>query len=348
MIKRKIKGFTTMKKIFFLFVLSTSLSALEFPGANFEDSQRIAFQNSILCKVNDQTISMMDIKKKMDVLFHQHYPQLSASSQARFQFYETSWRHLLSEMINQQLILADAENKEIKLSEGEVREELENRFGPNVTLTLDRIGLSQEEALKMIKEEMTVQRMMWWFVHAKALQKVTPQEIRQQYRAYLKQNPSYKNLKYQILSLRGENAIALAKEIHDKLSLSKASPETLAEELKEIAPSLKISSLYEAKDSELSETYKSILSKIAPGEYSRPMFQNGKEIVARVFYLQEAEDHPAPEFKELSSKLQNDLTQKAVAEESESYLKRLRENYGFDEKHIQESLPEDFHPFSIH
>ena len=60
-----------MFKIFFLLSLAASpfLSA-ETPVIDFSQNQKIAMQNSILAKVNGQTFSMMDVKKKMDLLFH--------------------------------------------------------------------------------------------------------------------------------------------------------------------------------------------------------------------------------------------------------------------------------------
>ncbi len=117
-----------------LFILAAmNLSAIDF--SSFSKKPNIAIQNSILIKVNDTTISIMDVKKKMDFLFHQHYPQLSNSDEARIQFYESSWRKVLLEMVDQELILADATDKDIQLSDGEIREEMETRFYPNVTQT---------------------------------------------------------------------------------------------------------------------------------------------------------------------------------------------------------------------
>ena len=175
-----------MRNILPLFFGFSALFAQMAPP-KMPDQGRIAFQNSILCKVNENTISMMDVKKKLDLLFHQSYPNLEDSAQARFQFYETSWRHVLSEMINEELMVSDATEKEIKLTDGEIREEVESRFGPSVMTTLDRIGLTYDEAWKMVRKDLIVRRMSWWFIHAKALQNVTPKDIRASYQNYIKQ-----------------------------------------------------------------------------------------------------------------------------------------------------------------
>jgi hypothetical protein len=51
--------------------------------------------------------------KKMDMLLHQNYPQYADSPQARLQFYASRWRPIFMEMIDTELILSDAQDREI-------------------------------------------------------------------------------------------------------------------------------------------------------------------------------------------------------------------------------------------
>lgn len=103
----------------------------------------------------------------MDMVLHQNYPQHAESVPARFQFYTSSWRSVFMEMVDMELILADAKDKEIKLTDGDVREEIENRFGPNVLQTLDGLRLSYDDAWKMIKNDLLMQRMVWFLFSRK-------------------------------------------------------------------------------------------------------------------------------------------------------------------------------------
>lgn len=330
-----------MKTILFFLVLVLAAIAEE---------PKIAVQNAILAKVNGTTISMLDVKKKMDLFFHQNYSHLADSTQARFQFYETSWHQMLMEMIDHQLILADATEKEVKLSDGEIREEMEMRFGPNIMLTLDKIGLSYDEAWKMVKEELIVSRMNWWFIHSKALAQVTPQDIRHTYRLYLEENPSYQEWKYRIISMRGENAEAIAKKAYSLLTASENSPECLADALKAIDPSIQVSSEYTATDRELSKTHQAALAPLSPTQYSQPLLQTSrsdKQPIARIFYLSQKSDHPAPSFEQISTTLRQELLQKAAAQESTSYLAKLHKHYGYDDSYLNAMIPSDFHPFSL-
>lgn len=332
-----------MKKFLLLSLVVASLTANE---------QKIAVQNSILAKVNGNTISMMDVKKKMDILFHQHYSHLEESPQAKLQFYQTSWRQCLMEAIDSDLIVADAEDKGIKLTDGEIREDIENRFGPNVMSTLDDIGITYDEAWKMTRKEMIVQRMSWWFVHSKAIQSVTPQDIRQAYRLYLQENPPYTDWKYRAISIRTEKPDdMLAEKVYLFLHDNGNKPETISlKEFDAFGASIQVSNEYKSTDKELTDAHKAALVSLNPGEYSRPSLQTSrvdKKTVYRIFYLIEKEDHPAPTFNDLSTKLRNQLTQKATEKELKAYLDKVRKKYGFDSARLKETVPDDLHPFSI-
>ncbi len=320
------------------------------PPLELSQTPPIAVQNSIAAKVNGKTISMMDVKKKMDMIFHQRYAHLKGSPQALYQFYTASWRPILMEMIDSELILADATDHEIKISDAEVREAMENRFGPNTLLTLDEIGLPYEEASKMMRDEMIVQRMSWWFIQAKAMQSVTPSEIKQAYKAHIEKNPAYQELTYRIVSVRGDKCREGARKIHQYLVEKGVSPELFASELTAIAPQAQVSSAYTASDLEISETHKTPLSMLSPGSFSAPITQKSrtaKQQIVRIFYLAERKEHPSPTFQELGSTLQGELMQKALAEHSQHYVQKLRKRYGFDPLFLQSSLPEDMHPFSF-
>ncbi len=331
---------------YLLSFLMFSCFATVTPPVDFSDTQQIAVQNSILAKVNGNTISVLDVKKKMDMVFHKNYPQFANSPQARFQFYDSSWRHVLMEMIDQQLMLTEAESKQIPLNDGEIRQEMETRFGPNIMLTLDKIGLSYDEAWKMIKDELIVQRMTWWFIHAKAIHQVTPQDIRQAYRIHLKEHPSFDELKYRVIVIRGENAEERANQMHKLLTENTLTTGFSLSLIQEIDPTVQVSAEFTAKDKELSDTHKNALSSLTPGTYSAPIFQKNKtdhQSIARIFFLSEKTNHPAPAFENMSYDLRNELIQKAVAQESSAYLEKLRKSYPFDE-----NIPKDLHPFSLH
>jgi hypothetical protein len=341
-----------MRAAIILFLACSTLCG-QVPPTGYSDPQKIGVQNSILAKVNGTTISMMDVKKKLDILFFQNYPQLAGSSQARFQFYETSWRKLLTELVDNELILADATDREIKLSDAEVREELENRFGPNVMTTIDQIGITYDEAWKMIRKDMIVQRMSWWFIQAKAMAKVTPLEIRAQYRLYAKDHPASTEWKYKVLTIRGDDG-SISKELYDEIITHNLSIEEIPNRLKSFEQehpgcAVTLSSEYALKDAELSAAHRSALASLSPNSYGQPTLQasRDKQNLYRIFFLSEKIEHSTPTFEEMAPTIKNELLQKHSIEISQSYIGKLRKHYRFDPAHLEETIPADFKPFAI-
>lgn len=345
-----------MKTAISLLFLTSALTAQmppQAPPMGYPSPQKIAVQNSILAKVNGTTISVMDVKKKLDLIFYQNYPQYAESSPARFQFYETSWRRLLTELIDHELILADATDREIKLSDAEVREEVENRFGPNVMTTIDEIGLTYDEAWKMVRKDMIVQRMTWWFIQAKAMAKVTPQDIRQQYRLYAKEHPPTIDWKYQVLTIRGDDG-TVSKLFYDEVISQKISIEELPEHVREFEQkhplcTFNLSSEYNLQDTELSEAHRTQLATLSPNTYGEPALQasKDKQNLYRIFYLHDKVEHPTATFDEMAAHIKNELTQKHATTISQTYIEKLRKHYRFDTAHLDETVPADFKPFAI-
>lgn len=333
-------------KIWILFALT-----LHCLSASMGATPKIAVQNTILAKVNGKTISMIDVKKKMDMIFHQNYPQLIDSPQARVQFYEASWKNALTDLIDHELIISDALDKDIKLTDGDVRETLEERFGPNVMQTLDKLDLTYEEAWKMIKNEMIVTRMSWWFIHSKALSSVTPQDIRQAYRKYLEQNPPYSEWKYRVFSIRSTDLDEkVLKELHQALVTCNQDMQLIETTLKKFEEKgclVSMSNELLSKTQDLSDAHKKALESLEIGSFSEPSLQTSrfdKKTICRIFYLLDKTDYSSPPFETLSHTLKAELTQQAIAQESEHYLNKLRKFYGFEKEQI---IPIDFEPFSL-
>lgn len=326
-----------MLKAIGFFTFSISLLFADMDLFPHQQQPKISVQNKILVKVNENVISVMDVMKKMDMSFHQNYPQYADSTPARYQFYNASWRNVFREMVDAELILADAKDKGIKLTDGEVREEMESRFGPNIIRTLEGLRLSYDEAWKMVKNDMIMQRMLWFFVHSKALHKVSPGAIKKAYQEYLVQHPAYAELTYRVISVSGDPSEAV-----------RASAEGGLEALMQLEK-VQVSNEYVAKEQDLSQTHRTILLSLSPGTYSSPISSVGRDgkTVTRIFFLADKVDHLAPSFDELAPKLKNELMQQAVVQESELYLGKLRRHYGFDVERLQEAAPPELQPFSL-
>ncbi len=349
------------KPTFFLSLLLAALvcatCVAQSPPPLFGEAQHegIGVKNTILAKVNGKTISVIDVMKKMDVIFHNNFPHLVDSQQARYQFYMNSWRHVLNEIVNSQLILADAESKEIKVEDAEIRKEVDKKFGPNVMLTIDSIGLTYEEAWQMAKEDILVQRMSWFRINAKAYQSVTPEELRKEYVTYCQENPPKKEWEYGTISIRSENKELSEKIAHEIAEFINKNPEMdrikeHIDKLKVSDPncSISVSDEYKVKEEELSKSYQNVLKSLKKSTFSEPLLQdsrNNKSFCYRLFHLKNyTEENPAA-FETLYNKLEERVLQKTIANESTKYLEKLRSFYCYDQQKIE--LPKDFTPFVL-
>ncbi len=326
---------------------------------SFPEPGHLIVQNRILAKVNNTTISVLDVVKKMEFFLHKYYPQYANSPSAKYQYFSTQWKEVLLQMIDQELILADADKMELKVTDSEVREIVCDRFGPNVMGSLDKLGVSYEEAKSMIHSELIVQRMTWFKVHAKALNNVNTKDVKNSYIRYCEQNPPKENWEYQVLSIKATDEM-LAQEIAQKIStLCQNSPDTLSqiteeiktswpltEEEKELPFTLSLSEL-QANNKDLSTAHKDVLHTLALHSISPPIRQVSRAnqgTVYRIFYLKNHTKTPTPTLRSLYNKLHDNLVQEAANQETKIYLSKLRERYNLS---LEEQIPLEFQPFFL-
>jgi len=347
---------------FFFFLLCSLLPAIAAYGKpeSFlfgNNPTHIMVNNRVLARVNGKSISVIDVMKKMDLLFLRQYPEYTEVPQARFQFYDVNWRHIMEDLIDKELILADAEEAKIQVSSGDVRQEMENMFGPNIIDNLDKIGLSFDEAYKIVQGDIMIRRMMFARVNTKAMNSVTPQAIRNEYEEFAKKNMRKDTWHYKVISIRNPNAVEgaeTAKLAYRLLVDENLMLENLVEKIKEAKTSAK-SSVNISEDlfhteSELAEALKQTVCTLESGSYSQPIPQKSRvdnSTVFRLIYLKEKIPGGAVPFSEIEIQLKEQLLDEAVVQETEAYLNRLRLHFDISDEMIKELIPEEFHPFTL-
>ncbi len=346
-----------MKKIFlFIFVcFGMHLFAAEDYSS---PPQSIEMQNRILARVKDHSISLLDVKKKMDLLFYRSYPQLKNNPQARYQYYLSNWRQMLTEMIDTELILMDAATKEIKTPDGEIREEMQKRFGPNILFTLFDLGVSYDEAWEMTKREMIVRKLTGYYVSNKAFAAVTPQVLRAAYAEHCAKNPALDEWSYQLITIRAPDESLekkIAEEVHALYSSAKKEPSSQEASLKAIEKkhenaSIQISKLFTANQKELSASHLSTLQSLSVNSYSLPILQKSRmegKNVYRIFYLKDFHKKEQPTFEQMSDTLQEQVFHETASLEYSHYCEKLRKRYGYDPSVELKNIQEDFQPFIL-
>lgn len=315
----------------------------------------LVVQNRILATVNGKNISVIDVMKKMDMYLARAYPEYAKSNQHRYQFFSQNWKRTLNQMIDNELIVADAEKLEMKIKDGEIREVIHQRFGPNVISALDELGLTYAEARAMIYNEIASQRMTWYRVHSKARHRVGPQSIKAAFQDHLVNNPPKEEWKYQVITIRGKTEQISNVYAQKALSLIHNEPlpfEDLAHLLKnqeDEGVTVNVSEEYCVEGKALSDSHKTIVCSLKPGTYSEPTPQvsRDKSIVHRIFYLKDHTVSPPPKFDvAMVGNLEEQLMQKEFEQEYPQYISKLRKQFNFDEATL-DAIPTDFQPFSL-
>lgn len=342
------------------FILTSTLQAQTATPSfmlNNEEALQIAVNNRILATVNGKAITVMDVMKKMDMVFYRQYPQYVSSKSARYQFYMMSWKQVLQDLIDKELLLADAEESKLAVSNGDVRQEMETVFGPNIIINLDQAGLTMDEAWKMVKEEITIRRMLMFKVNLKAMKKVNPQDIRAAYEKQVKAHTKAATWTYRVITVRNADlkvSEATADKIYALLNEGKSTLDELSVKLKEdpsIDPETKvnISEELQHKESEIAPAYKEILTTLPLNSYSQPRSQKSRDnsVVYRIFYLKDKNDGAPPSLSSVAAQIKDKLIQEAVDEETAIYLTKLRKQFGLDEEVMKTMIPESFEPFAL-
>jgi len=336
-----------MKYLLFLVCAVSSLCAFR--------GHEIQVKNRILTTVNGQTISVLDVMKQMDMFLNQNYPQYLDSSEMRMQYYTTQWKQTLQRMVDEELMLADAESKEVKATDAEVREEIQNRYGPNVMQSLDRLGFSYDEAKKMIHKEIVVQKIQWLRVTSKVMSNVTNKVVKNEFNSYVAKNPPKELWTYQFLTLRGrtvEEALATAQEVASLRQSSNLSLASALEAFKEkhpdsIAVKLTLSSDIQMEQRELSEANRVVLTQTALSSWSKPVIQktrDGSEVV-RIFHVKSHTKQESPLFQTMVAGLKNELLNRYLDKEMDAYISRLHQRFDFTPDMLD--IPSQFEPFTF-
>jgi hypothetical protein len=335
----------------------STLSALPSSSASISQEPQLTVKNRILAKVNGKAISVLDVMKKMDLVFHREYPELSGSIQARYQFYSQFWRDILNGMIDEELILANAAEMKLTASDGDARQELEELFGPKVVLNIDKLGLTYQEALKMINDELLVRKMDYFMVHSKAANRIGPKEVKAAYEIYAKEHPIEAAWTYEVVSIRSPhelNSAAVAEQAYQLLTKDKVPMDSLSATLKSKGmlkgTTVSVSEEFVKTDSAISSQHKDVLATMAIETYSKPVAQVSRadrNTVYRIFYLKKQTPAGVVPFAEVEEKIKAQLIEKVTEEESDLYHKKLRQRFGINDQYLSSMIPKDFEPFAL-
>lgn len=313
---------------------------------------RIVVNNRVLANVNGKPITVIDVMKRMDLLFLKQFPEYTSSVNARHQFYQVSWKRILSELIDKELILADAKETKMEVANGDVRQEMEELFGPNIILSLDKIGQTLEDATKIIAGDILLRRMVFLKVTSKAMTKVTPQVLREYYTHYAIENREPTVLTYRMLTLRDADpawAETKSKQIYEQLAHQKVPADDILKQLEEDKGAISLTKEFTHNEKEIAPQNKEVLLTLQEGEISLPQKQTTREgnVVYRIFLVSKRVEGHTPSYQEAEQKMKEELLDVAMSVEQKNYLDRLRRHFAVKESQLKDMVPEEFAPFTL-
>ncbi|MDF2578154.1 MAG: hypothetical protein K0S74_1638 [Chlamydiales bacterium] len=340
-------------------LIPDALPALELinkQSAINSSSKQILLNNRVLAKVNNKSITVMDVMKKMDLFIFRESNGIQPTLQDRYQYYKVNWLYFLQDLIDEELIMSDAREKKMVVNDATVREELEKAFGPNVRANIATLGLTYQEAWDLLCKDLTVERMLGvsnWKADMAASPALVLSTYYQKSALYQKEG----SWTYQVISFRhinGEVAQKYANEAYSLLGSSRQIPDSLQNKIKQDLqqePLLSINVSKEIKQStkEIATDLQQILNQLKEGEYSKPVLAASKvkqEYLYRIFYLKERKSQEAINFENVEQEIKSELANMHFIKEKEIYLKRLR-SYFFIED-FTKGHGDNFEPFIIY
>lgn len=351
-----------MNKLIPLFLLLMTLSFVDAQAAsdflfNKGHEAEISVNNRVLAHVNGKAITVVDVMKKMDIHFLKQFPEYTSSPQARFQYYQVNFRQVLQELIDKELILADATENKVPLPAGDVRQEMESLFGPNIIFNLDKIGLTFDEAFKIVQGDLLLRKMMMIRVNAKAVRQVTPQVIREAYEEYAAKNMKKETFHYQVVSIRNSDETLGAETANEALRLLTEQAVPLAEivkAVKEVKPHTKstinVSDPLFHTEQEMADAIRETVKAMDDGSYSKVLAQKSRQdrgTVFRILFLKEKVPAGQVPYSEIENQIKEKLFDEVIVKESDAYLKKLRAHHAIHDSYLQDMVPEDFEPFTL-
>ncbi len=340
--------------------LAVGLASVSCGGLYAQDVSRskVIIHNRILTTVNDKTITTLDVVKQLDLLLYRNYPELRGQPEGRLQFYQAFWMRVLKDMIDKELVLADAQEKQFDVTTGDVREEMEELFGPDVIKNVHAAGLTVSDAQKMIRSDIILRRMLYFRVKSRAYSSVSPQDIEKAYNKLTQDTEGRKQISWRAVSFKSGDEVQAKQVAFKAYQLFKsgdANPENIKQELQKRGvlladggrTSVVVSSVFTNYPSELSDEMAAHIMSVDAGGYAEPMFQIGRNDPTptwKVYLVIDKKAGDLPSLSDLEPKIREELTQEKIEVLSDQYITNLRAHFGIDFKELEREL-RGYQPF---
>lgn len=312
----------------------------------------INFNNRILAIVNGTPISMLDVVKQLDLLFYRKYRDYQTKPEAKVQFYTAHWKEVFSELIDRELVLADAQEKQFTVSQGDVRQEMEEMFGPDLIKNVHEAGLTIPEVRKLLHADITLRRMLFFKVRAKAYASISPQDVAAAYEKLKKEATVHEEVIWQVISIKGDPkksekvACQLAKELKPSDPPTKAL--NMVKDVEKEGIQLTLSAPFTTARKALSKELSTLFSSLKPQSYSAPISTRGRDgaVSWKIYFLSGVQSCSFPPLQEVETQVREQLVATRVEQMTKEYVVQLHHHFGVDIEEINKAL-RGYEPFKV-
>ena len=324
-----------MHRLFVIFsIVVCSVASGETPQ---DHRSSIVMENKVLATVRDQIITVFDVVKKMDMIFYQQFPQYRGVPEARCEFYRANWRRIFQELVDRQLIISMAEEKHFDVTNGDIREELEEIFGPNAMMNMYEEGLSLHDVEEMMRADILLRRALSFYVHSPVISSVTPSVLRTAYEKRIEELKGGYGWVWRsatVKSKSGDCPEGVAKQMWSLLQKSHCTIEQISAELGN-GYEVVLSQPFRSEKSEVAPTVQAVLEQLQPQTFSEPQPFTSRSDPRqgwRCYIVDERFSVKVPSFEELEALLQNEIASPVITVRTAEFFEDLRKQYGV--KHL--------------
>lgn len=326
-------------------------SCLAFADVPASRRSAIVVENRVLATVRDQIITVVDVTKKMDMIFCQQFPQYKGVPEARYEFYHTNWRKIFEELVDRQLILSMSEEKQFGVTNGDIREELEEIFGPNAMMNLYEEGLSLHDVEEMMKADILLRRALSFYVHSPVIAAITPAVLRAAYRKRVEEMKKKYGWVWRSVTVKSKSGDCrkdVADRVWNRLQKDHRTIEQISAELGD-GYEVVLSQSFRSEQSEVAQNVQAILEQLQPKTFSEPQSFTSRSDPRqgwRCYIVDERFFVKVPSFEELESTLRQEIASPVITKRTVEFFEDLRKQYGVKHLLTSEEL-RAFEPFQL-
>ena len=334
--------------IFFVSVLCCSHGWGEDSPSRRSD---IIIENRVLATIRDQIITVVDVMKKLDMIFCQQFPKYRHVPEARYEFYRANWRRVLEELVDRQLIVSLAEEKQFGVTNGDIRQELEEVFGPNVMMSLYEEGLSMHEVHEMMKADILLRRAMSFFVHAPVVASITPKVLKEAYQKRVAELKAKQGWVWRTVSVKSKNGDCpkdIADAVWNLLEREHQALDGIGTGLPD-GIEVTVSQAFRSEQKDVAPNVRQILESLPMCEFSEPQPSTERSTVRkswRCYIVDERFEPKAPTFIELEPALRQEIASPEITRRTIEFFDDLRKQYHVKHLFSSEELMV-FEPFQL-